>query len=57
MEEVQSYRNRIAQLEDDLLFRLSNSRVSDPNAHCDSCIHDALAWLLKASLRSFTDLG
>ena len=31
MEEVQSYRNRIKQLEDDLLFRLSNSqaRVND----------------------------
>ena len=27
MEEVQSYRNRITQLEDDLLFRLSNSQV------------------------------
>jgi len=27
MEEVQSYRNRIKQLEDDLLFRLSNSKV------------------------------
>ena len=27
MEEVQSYRNRIKQLEDDLLFRLSNSQA------------------------------
>lgn len=27
MEEVQSYRRRIKQLEDDLLFRLSNSQV------------------------------
>ena len=27
MEEVQSYRNKIKQLEDDLLFRLSNSQA------------------------------
>ena len=27
MEEVQSYRNRIKQLEDNLLFRLSNSQA------------------------------
>ena len=34
MEEVQSYRNRIKQLEDDLLFRLSNSqaRLMTPQA-------------------------
>ena len=30
MEEVQSYRRRIKQLEDDLLFRLSNSQVRSP---------------------------
>lgn len=28
MEEVQSYRRRIKQLEDDLLFRLSNSQAT-----------------------------
>ena len=27
LEEVQSYRNKIKQLEDDLLFRLSNSQA------------------------------
>jgi dynein heavy chain len=34
MEEVQSYRRRIKQLEDDLLFRLSNSQASPSlNSH------------------------
>jgi dynein heavy chain len=33
MEEVQSYRRRIKQLEDDLLFRLSNSQASIHRQH------------------------
>ena len=34
MEEVQSYRNKIKQLEDDLLFRLSNSQARSGFAAC-----------------------
>ena len=38
MEEVQSYRKKIKQLEDDLLFRLSNSQVG-----CLLCLAQALS--------------
>ena len=42
MEEVQSYRKKIKQLEDDLLFRLSNSQVGlllclEQALNCDHC--------------------
>ena len=42
MEEVQSYRKKIKQLEDDLLFRLSNSQVGlllcqEQALSCDHC--------------------
>lgn len=38
MEEVQSYKKKIKQLEDDLLFRLSNSQV--PTLRCTAaCLH------------------
>ena len=48
MEEVQSYRNRITQLEDDLLFRLSNSQVGDTSTQCKLCIPvvTARAWII-----------
>ena len=38
MDEVQSYRNRITQLEDDLLYRLSNSQVSALIFFCETML-------------------
>ena len=44
MEEVQSYKKKIKQLEDDLLFRLSNSQVGQSSCSCQmSCtVHNLM---------------
>lgn len=56
MEEVQSYRNRIRQLEDDLLFRLSNSQVVESpcisqswSGHHQACCSTGLIFALSMS--------
>lgn len=55
MEEVQSYKKKIKQLEDDLLYRLSNSQVRLPYINS---MHTALfkVWYCK-SLGSFQNLS
>ena len=47
MEEVQSYRNRIKQLEDDLLFRLSNSQARLMTSQASH-----LSFVLKVRIRA-----